>query len=537
LAWYDRVMPRSQPGQLRYLRLLLVQKRFQDALPLWKSLYLDGVVFAEELERRARPLEKQLTLAEREVRIRKLLHSGPHESYEQVFEQLPAARQKYFRVLDAALHGSKNFETWRSQLSPAEAADPEIGDAQAKQLRRTTTRQSFATFLVSKRADRLSARTRQLMRFQIARDLYNEQDLPGAIVLLRANIQEAGGKLPDSLWMAAWSAYRQGDRRQALEWFGKLALEAPPGGLRAQGGVWAARLSASPAEKSRWLSIAARYPESFYGLLAQEQLTGRLVLLPADPQPCPSSWGAAMDQRLADLRLLKTVGKSYHNGLEIRKLAKQLDLSPNDQLCLAKELGAADLAVQLANTLRKGDGQITFSGLYPVPDWKPLRGWELDPALVWSTTRQESLFYRRAESPTKAFGLMQLMPATAQEESDRIDLLPASRHLLQWPAYNLAVGQSYLARMLRLFDGDLLLAVASYNAGPGRGMAWRESRDKEDSIAFIEKIPFAETREYVKRVLHGWAVYRLQLYGSASLESVLKEKKPGLSMFLYSKTE
>ncbi|MEO5341559.1 MAG: lytic transglycosylase domain-containing protein [Magnetococcus sp. MYC-9] len=537
LAWYDSSPPKSQTAQLRYLGLLLKHKRFEDATPVWKPLYLEGVPFDEEVERRSRPLEKQLTLEEREVRLRKLLFSGPHESYERVFEQLPAPRQAYFRVLDAALHGLKHFEEERSRLPAAEASDPEIWDAQAKHLRRTNTRKGFIAFILGKNSSRLSDKARQLYRFQLGRELYNEQDLPGAISVLRANVLEAGGKLPDSLWLAAWSAYLQGDRRQALEWFKKLALEAPPGGMRAQGGVWAAKLSSSPEEKTKWLSIAARHPENFYGLLAQEQLTGKLVLLPADPQACPSGWGSELEQHLADLRLLKAIGKSYYNGPEIRRLAGKLGLSQHDQLCLAKELGAADLAVQLAGGLRKGEGQLYMTGLYPIPDWVPLRGWTLEPALVWATTRQESLFNRRAESPTKAFGLMQLMPNTALEEAARIEVQPSNRHVLQWPAYNLTLGQSYLARMLRLFEGDLLLAVASYNAGPGRGLAWRASRNKEEPIAFIEKIPFAETREYVKRVLHGWAVYRIQLQGSASLDSVLTEKKPGTGRFLISRSE
>ncbi|MBF0401079.1 MAG: lytic transglycosylase domain-containing protein [Magnetococcales bacterium] len=537
LALYDRSPPKSENGQLRYLRLLLGKKRFQDAMPIWKPLYLEGVIFADDLEQRTKPLEKQLTQAEREVRIRKLLHSGPKESYERVFNQLPSARQAYFRTLDAALHGLENFENLRSQLPPTEASDTEIWDAQAHHFRRTMTRRNFVAFLLGKHSGRLSAKARQLFRFQIGRDLYNEGELAAAMSLLRVNVLEAGGKLSDSLWLAAWSAYLLGNHSQALAWFGQLALEGSNGPMRAQGGVWAAKLSASKAEKEKWLAVAAQYPEGFYGLLAQEQSTGRLAALPADPHPCPTTWGSAVEPHLDSLRLLKAVGRSHHNGAEIRNLAQRLGLSQTDQICLAKEFGAADLAVQLANSLRKGQEQLFFSALYPTPDWQPLSGWSIDPALVWSTTRQESLFFHRAESRTKAQGLMQLMPATALEEAKRIDVAPATRHLLQSPAYNLTLGQSYLSRMLRLFEGDLVLAVASYNAGPGRGSSWRANREKEDPIAFIEKIPFAETREYVKKVLHGWAIYRLQQQKTVSLDSALKQRKQDLSLFSYNKAE
>jgi soluble lytic murein transglycosylase len=533
LTFFDRFKPKTQEAQLRYLQLLLDRKRLPEALPIWKPLYVEGYVFTEEMERRCKSLEESVSVADKEVRVRKLLHSGPQESYDRIFTQLPPARQNYFRTVDAALHGQANFETLLAQLPPAEAAEVEIWDAQAKYLRRTLPRKQFIRFILEPKSSRLTPKARYLYRYQLAKELLNERDTATALTLLRANIHEAGGKAPDSLWLAAWSSYQKGNQKQAQTWFGKLAMEASSAAQRAQGGVWAARLSTSKAEKNKWLAIAARYPESFYGLLAQEQLSAKLAPLPVEPLACPSRWGAELEAKLAAPRLLKALGRSYHNGAEIRKIANRLSLSQQDQLCLAKELGAADLAIQLAASARKGDGQIIFSALYPQPDWQPLRGWELEPALLWSTTRQESLFQRHSESATKAYGLMQLMPATAAEESTRMGLPSATRHLLQWPAYNLAVGQSYLARMLRMFDGDLLLAVAAYNAGPGRALSWRSSREKEDPIAFIEKIPFSETREYVKRVLHGWAIYRLQSRLPASLENVLQERKPGVNQFLF----
>ncbi|MBF0098693.1 MAG: lytic transglycosylase domain-containing protein [Magnetococcales bacterium] len=533
LAFFDRFKPKTQEAKLRYIQLLLERKRLPEALPIWKPLYVEGYIFSAEMERHCKPLEELVSIADKEIRVRKLLHAGPQEAYDRLFAQLPLARQNYFRTVDAALHGQANFDLLLAQLPPAEAAEVEIWDAQAKYLRRTLPRKQFIRFILEPKSSRLTPKVRYLYRFQLAKELLNERDTTTALTLLRANIQEAGGKAPDSLWLAAWSSYQKGNQKQAQVWFGKLAMEATSSAQRAQGGVWAARLSTSKAEKNKWLTIAARYPESFYGLLAQEQLTGKLPALPAEPLSCPARWNAELEDKLAAPRLLQALGRSFLNGAEIRKIANRLHLSQSDQLCLAKELGAADLAIQLAASARKGEGQVLLSGLYPQPDWQPLRGWELEPALVWATTRQESLFQRQSESSTKAYGLMQLMPATAAEESTRMGLTSATRHLLQWPAYNLAVGQSYLARMIRMFDGDLLLAVAAYNAGPGRALSWRASREKEDPIAFIEKIPFSETREYVKRVLHGWAIYRLQTRLPVSLEKVLRDRKPGAEPFLF----
>jgi len=129
----------------------------------------------------------------------------------------------------------------------------------------------------------------------------------------------------------------------------------------------------------------------------------------------------------------------------------------------------------------------------------------LDPAYMYGLIRQESRFITDARSHVGASGLMQIMPATASWTAKRIGL-PYSRQQITDPATNLRLGASYLKIVLDDFGGSQALAAAAYNAGPNRPRRWRDGPAMEPA-AWAETIPFAETRDYVKKVLSNAVVY------------------------------
>ena len=117
---------------------------------------------------------------------------------------------------------------------------------------------------------------------------------------------------------------------------------------------------------------------------------------------------------------------------------------------------------------------------------------------------QESRFDPNAKSWVGARGLMQLMPATAR--------LMAPPGDLDDPGFNIELGTRFLAGLMREFN-DPRLALAAYNAGPKNVRQWMSTRRTDDIEAFVEQIPFDETRLYVKRVVLAWDEYR-RIYGS-----------------------
>ncbi len=129
-------------------------------------------------------------------------------------------------------------------------------------------------------------------------------------------------------------------------------------------------------------------------------------------------------------------------------------------------------------------------------------------------TRQESNFDASAVSSANARGLMQLLPSTAQEVARRIGLRHTPGMLTSDPTHNIRLGSAFLAELLTRFDGAVPLAAAAYNAGPRRVDEWLASYgdprlpNGPDIRDWIEQIPFAETRNYVQRVVENLVVYR-----------------------------
>jgi soluble lytic murein transglycosylase len=141
-----------------------------------------------------------------------------------------------------------------------------------------------------------------------------------------------------------------------------------------------------------------------------------------------------------------------------------------------------------------------------------------DPALVHGLIRQETEFDAYAISSAGARGLMQMMPASAKVAAKQANLPYRPEALLSDPTYNMQLGMTEYRVHLDRYGGSLILAAASYNAGPGNSRKWVAANGDPrtpgvDPIDWIELIPFGETRNYVQRVLENAQVYRARLAG------------------------
>lgn len=149
---------------------------------------------------------------------------------------------------------------------------------------------------------------------------------------------------------------------------------------------------------------------------------------------------------------------------------------------------------------------------------------ELSPLVLLAMIRQESFFDPAAASPAGALGLTQVIPATAQEIAQQLGHQDFSTSDLFHPSVSIEFGAYYLGSQVRLFEGNLYFALAAYNGGPGRALAWNEEAGGDIDL-FLELIEFAETRSYVKLVLENYAIYRF-LYGEADHITLLAGPAP-----------
>ena len=159
--------------------------------------------------------------------------------------------------------------------------------------------------------------------------------------------------------------------------------------------------------------------------------------------------------------------------------------------------------------------------LYPFPYRPTIESysarWHVDKFLTIAVMKVESNFAEAAHSQSGAVGLMQIMPETASwiayqlgEEPNKV---AEDINNLQKPETNIRYGTWYLAELEDEFKGNDVLALAAYNAGRGNVHDWIEKNNWGENFSDVDKIPYAETRDYVKRVLHCREKYS-ELYGS-----------------------
>jgi soluble lytic murein transglycosylase len=146
--------------------------------------------------------------------------------------------------------------------------------------------------------------------------------------------------------------------------------------------------------------------------------------------------------------------------------------------------------------------------LYPRPYYGQLNravtGQEIDPLVLLSLIRQESVFNPNALSPVGARGLMQLMPATAKRFKKGL----RETHLAT-PQTNMEIGTKYFQQLIKRYQGNLVFVLASYNAGENRVERWKGQYFKDDMLSSIENIPFLETRNYVKLIFRNLYFYKV----------------------------
>jgi soluble lytic murein transglycosylase len=319
-------------------------------------------------------------------------------------------------------------------------------------------------------------------------------------------------------WLAGTTALDRMNRpASAIAMFDRYAEGGRSLQVLTKGNYWAGRASIASGrlqQANDYFNRAAAYPELFYGQLALERL-GRSVTPPPAAQPQTvttqgqrTTFGS---RRLVQaVRLLGQQGRSTEQALFVKALAESLDNDADRNLAieLGQQIGRDDLAVWTARMARVKGSAFYVRQAYP--QLRTSLSGELW-SLAHGISRQESSFDPYAISHAGARGMMQLMVPTAREQAGKMGVGFDSYRLISDPSYNVMIGSSYFQRMLRIWDGNVPLAVASYNAGSGNVGKWvrqyGDPRGQVDVLKWIEAIPYSETRAYVQRVIENSVVY------------------------------
>ncbi|MFD1611786.1 lytic transglycosylase domain-containing protein [Sphingomonas tabacisoli] len=315
-------------------------------------------------------------------------------------------------------------------------------------------------------------------------------------------------------WTVGLAAWRQHDYAAAAEAFASVAQRGGDPDILAAGQYWAARalMAAGQPEKIQpRLRAAARYGETFYGILAAQAL-GLKQLPPSEQDGLTTNW--ARLSTIPNVRLAKALAEigERNRAAELLKFQARIG-RPEDHAFLASlaaRLTLPETQLYLAHNGPSG-AQASASARYPTPDWSPQGGWRVDKSLVYAHALQESRFRPDAVSPAGAYGVMQVLPGTAQLIAKRRGITAPDRSLLLNPSVNLDFGQARIeqVRDYGATGGLLPKVVMAYNAGPGMLDLWNARvKGGEDPLLYMESIPFWETRGYAVTVLRNYWMYQ-----------------------------
>jgi soluble lytic murein transglycosylase len=361
------------------------------------------------------------------------------------------------------------------------------------------------------------------LKARVLEDLNREADAITAYraVAVQFSSREAAAA---SLWRLGWLAYGKKDAQGTQKNWTRLAELGSAGAYRLPALYWTGRAreqAGGAGAADLYNQILAEAPRSYYGMLAAGRL-GRTreggiagqIALPREPRAALSD-----DSGLARVVLLRRINLVEEAAAELESAVQDAAGDPVRLYGMAGVYIEAERYHMALRIMRRHFQTVAATGdpalprafwemYYPyawrdeMRDAAQRRG--IDPYLVAAVVREESSYYPRAISRAGARGLMQLMPATAR--------LMAPPGDLDDPGFNIELGTRFLAGLMREFN-DPRLALAAYNAGPKNVRQWMSARRTDDIEAFVEQIPFDETRLYVKRVVLSWDEYR-RIYGS-----------------------
>ncbi|KPJ89737.1 MAG: hypothetical protein AMS18_12195 [Gemmatimonas sp. SG8_17] len=320
--------------------------------------------------------------------------------------------------------------------------------------------------------------------------------------------------------LAAWALSRR-DTAGAADWY---RAEVNAGGLQRSVALFHLATLASDSLDARGIFATLARVDSlgYYGTIAR-QLAG-LPPMSVDPvREAPLS--AAAEKLLVALDLLRESHLFQEATVLVDAVVAQERRPPTELLDLAEglvERGYMSEGIRLgwrAARLYTLNHPRVLRVIYPWPNRELIEAealdHEVDPYLLAALIRQESAFRAEVISHAGAYGLMQLMPATAREVARKLQV-EWDPTLLTVLDANLHLGVTHFAHLLRLYGEDVVPALAAYNAGSTPVRRWLARPEASDPVRFVERIPYHETRGYVRTVLRNRSLYRA-LYPPATV--------------------
>ena len=526
--------PKSGKGRLAMARTLLAQGDMAGARRYVRDAWRRDT-FAVEIEQQAlEAFAGLLTAEDHRARMHRLLFAGDEAGALRTAKRLGAADQAVAKARLALADKGDNAGALLDAV-PAEARqDPNFVYGRIQWLRRKDRIHEAGELMLAmpNQPDVLhDCDEWWVERRLLARKLLDIGDARTAYrVASAAAPPEKENNRVEQEFTAGWIALRfLSEPKTALQHFARIAETTIHPTSLARAYYWQGRALEAlgrQQEARKQYQAAAQFSAAYYGQIARGHLGQSEMAIRRPPQ-----FSAAERAALRNVDIVRAVEILY--AVNERDLVTTMAADLGDRpieagpLVMIGELAAQNrdprAMLYLGRTAMARGFPLDFYA-FPnvgIPSYTPIAP-DIDRAIVYAITRQESAFNPKIVSSANALGLMQVTPAAGRDTAKRYGAKYDVKRLLNDSVYNVQMGSAELHGLMQDYRGSYILTFAGYNAGRGRIQEWLkrygDPRDPQiDPIDWVELIPFSETRNYVQRVMENMAVYRVRLNGNNRL--------------------
>jgi soluble lytic murein transglycosylase len=520
MAWLKRFPPLSPLGKARLASIRIARGDTEGGLQALRQTWIDGDFNALDEHDFLAHYGANIRPEDNVKRLDRLLWDRQEDAARRMLTMVPPDDRAEAMARLALYANAANSGTLVAQVPQGLRDDPGLVFDIVHWDRRNDQYDAAAQLLLAHPDNPVRPANWAGEREIVARRLLSGGNADLADRVIQQNTLSDSPAYSEAEFLSGYIALRfQKNPQLAFEHFSRvLARSTTPWG-KSRAAYWSGRAATAegkPDLATKWYAAGAENMATFYGQLAAHQLGND-----APPHPLPEP--RPTESQVADFNALPLVqaanlfaAASDRDHLKTF-LMQQADLSKQPVefamvAAYAERLGRVDVAIAVAKRSIDAGMPLMIHG-YPVTALP--NGGNVEPALMLAVVRTESAFDQYAMSGVGALGLMQLMPGTAKLISKQLQVPYAVDRLTADGPYNLTLGRAYLEKLLDDFGGSYPLAIASYNAGPGRVREWLQDygdpRGKQiEMVDWIEAIPFTETRLYVQRVLESVQIYRGQ---------------------------
>ena len=532
IAAFGSSTPETLEGVLLLARAHTALGKIREARavlsPFWRTEKLEP---RDEL-RILKEFSAIIPVSDHRARMERMLYAERINAAERVASL--AGAEELAKAWTAVIRGQKNAAALLKAV-PAAQRSAGYAFAEAKLLRRQKKFSEAAAVMLKAPTDRASvidADAWWLERRVLSRELVDHRDMKTAYRIAAAHAAESPVNATDAEFHAGWYAFRGlNDPKTGAKHFARIADIAEGATSLARAYYWLGRTAeaGAPGDAKSYYRKAAVHGTTFYGQLAAERV-GSMALNVHYPEP--SGGDRNVFERREAVHAIRRLQQCGYNALAdilYKGLAADI-INPRELALLvtmAEKRGSHLLALRIGKIATAGgiDAGALSHPVGAIPDSADIS--DAGEALAYAIARQESEFNVGAVSHAGARGLLQLLPGTAKAVAKSEGLAYSQDRLTTDAGYNATLGAAFLGEQLGRFDGSYVLTFVGYNAGPGRAREWirryGDPRGKgvEAVVDWIERIPFAETRSYVQRVMENYQVYKMRLSGKFDIEGDL----------------